>query len=491
MGGKLGNGSDLFHLQGLSIIEKRQKIRPLSHGELPTENRVILKVCSRPQPSGHLFRQCHLADVFGSRKNVGLMKLPLQKILRKLLFEPGMADDLVKHGGDWYKEGDQRIPIIIIKMKVLIAQGGGPTAVINESLVGAVLEAKKNGLEIWGSKNGISGIMKEDLINLTEIDDQKLERIAKTPASALGSTRDKPDAEYCAKILEVFKKNDIRGFFYIGGNDSSETIRLVLEAAKNSNYEMKGFHIPKTVDNDLMENDHTPGFPSAARFVAKAVMGIERDNAALPGIHLCIIMGRHAGFLTAAGGYGGAHLTYIPEVPFDLNHFADDVKKTLDQHGRAVIAISEGVQDKDGQPIITRFVKSNEVDAHGNVQLSSLPLGDVLSHYLKEKLKISRVRSDTFGYTQRSFPDPSPVDSAEARDVGIRAIQEFLKKDRASGSITVLKNSIEVTDLDKVANKTRHMPAEYYDPESKTITQACRDYLKPLVGELPSFETLF
>jgi 6-phosphofructokinase 1 len=381
-------------------------------------------------------------------------------------------------------------------MKILIAQGGGPTAVINQSLVGAILEAKKHGLEVIGARHGIKGIVKEDFINLSEIDDAKLNRIAETPASALGSTRDKPNEEYCTNILNIFKKHDIRGFFYIGGNDSSDTIRIVLEFAKQSNYEMKGFHIPKTVDNDLMENDHTPGFPSAARFVAKAVMGIERDNAALPGIHLCIIMGRHAGFLTAAGALGGAHRVYIPEHPFDLEEFAQEVKQTYDQHGRAVIAISEGIQDKDGNPIITHFVKEKEVDAHGNIQLSSLPLGDVLTDYLKQRIGASRVRSDTFGYTQRSYPDASSVDSAESRAVGQMAIQEFMKGERNSGSITIQRESSEsykaiigVSDLEKIAGKTRHMPAEYFDANTKTITPAGMKYLMPLVGELPAIET--
>lgn len=383
-------------------------------------------------------------------------------------------------------------------MKILIAQGGGPTAVINESLIGAVREAKKQGLEIWGAKHGIKGIVKGDFINLSDIDDAKLERIAKTPASALGSTRDKPDEQYCANILEVFKKNDIRGFFYIGGNDSSETIRIVLEAAKKSQYEMKGFHIPKTVDNDLMENDHTPGFPSAARFVTKAVMGIERDNAALPGIHLCVIMGRHAGFLTTAGGFGGAHLTYIPEVTFDLDGFANDVQQKLDQHGRCVVALSEGVCGADGQPIITKFVQ-NEIDAHGNVQLSGLPLGDILANDLKKRLGTSRVRQDTFGYPQRCYPDPSPVDQAESRAVGTIAIQEFVKGKRQSGSITLNRTHQEdqyefiigVSDLEKIAGKTRHLPEDFYDKKSKSITSACKDYLEPLIGELPTIETLF
>ena len=246
-----------------------------------------------------------------------------------------------------------------------------------------------------------------------------------------------------------------------------------------------------------MENDHTPGFPSAARFVAKAVMGIDRDNASLPGIHLCIIMGRHAGFLTAAAALGGAHRVYIPEHPFDLEEFAQEVKQTLEEQGRAVIAISEGIQDKDGNPIITHFVKEKEVDAHGNVQLSSLPLGDVLTNFLKEKIGASRVRSDTFGYTQRSYPDPSPIDSQEARAVGQMAIQEFMKGERDSGSMTINRASSEeysaiigVSDLEKIAGKTRHMPPEFFDAKTKTITLAGKNYLKPLVGDLPTIESL-
>ncbi|MDP2691685.1 MAG: diphosphate--fructose-6-phosphate 1-phosphotransferase [Candidatus Gracilibacteria bacterium] len=381
-------------------------------------------------------------------------------------------------------------------MKLLIAQGGGPTAVINQSLVGAVLEAKKNGLEIIGSRYGIQGIVEEDFVELHRLDDEKLNRIAETPGSVLFSTRDKPNQEYCTNILNIFQKHDIKGFFYIGGNDSSETIRIVLEAAKASQYDMKGFHIPKTVDNDLVENDHTPGFPSAARFVAKAMMGLERDNAALPGIHIAIIMGRHAGFLTAAGALGGAHRVYIPEQVFDLDHFAREVKETYEEHGRAILSISEGISGADGNPIITQFVK-NEVDAHGNIQLSGLPLGNVLADFLKEKTGISRVRQDTFGYPQRSYPDPSPVDSREARQVGEQAVQLYTEDQLQSASITIKRVSnspyeirIEPVELEKVANKTRHLPEEYYDSEKKQLTQAGLDYLMPLVGELPSIETI-
>ncbi|MDF2379777.1 MAG: diphosphate--fructose-6-phosphate 1-phosphotransferase [Candidatus Gracilibacteria bacterium] len=380
-------------------------------------------------------------------------------------------------------------------MKILIAQGGGPTAVINQSLVGAVMAAKEAGHEIIGSRHGIKGIIDEDFVELHSLDNEKLMKVAETPSSALGSTRDKPDEEYCTKILNIFQKHEITGFLYIGGNDSSETIRLVLEAAKKANYAMKGFHIPKTVDNDLMENDHTPGFPSAARFVAKAIMGLDRDNEALPGVHICIIMGRHAGFLTCAGGLGGAHRVYIPEIPFNLDHFAKEVKETVEQHGRAVLAISEGIQDADGNPIISHFV-DQETDAHGNLQLSGLPLGNVLADFLKEKGVAKRVRQDTFGYPQRCYPDASKVDQTEAFECGKVAVKS-LQSDLSSGSITIKRTSnspytveIAPVDLDKVANLTRHLPEEYYDKESKNITEAGRDYLMPLIGEIPQMERL-
>lgn len=381
-------------------------------------------------------------------------------------------------------------------MKVLIAQGGGPTAVINQSLVGAVFEAKKNDLEILGSRFGIKGIVQEDFVALHQFDQAKLSRLADTPASALGSTRDKPDDAYCEKILQVFKKHDIRGVLYIGGNDSSETIRVILDFAKRDGFEMKGFHIPKTVDNDLMENDHTPGFPSAARFVAKATMGVERDNASLPGIHLLVIMGRHAGFLTTATALGGAHLVYIPEHPFDLEEFVKESKATFDRHGRAVIGISEGIEDSKGEPIISQFVK-NEKDAYGNLQLSGLPLGDILANHLKEKLGISRVRQDTLGYPQRCFPDPSPIDQEEARKVGIFAVQSYLNPSLVSGSVTIHRVSsspyeavIGLTELEKVAGKTRKLPYDFYDLKRKMVTEKGLQYLRPLLGELPPIEKL-
>ncbi|MBF0160158.1 MAG: 6-phosphofructokinase, partial [Magnetococcales bacterium] len=178
---------------------------------------------------------------------------------------------------------------------LLIAQGGGPTAVINQSLVGAALEARRfPGIQhVYGARFGVRGIVDEEFVDLGQETRHNLEQVAATPGSALGSTRDKPDANYCAEIFRVLKQHDIRWFCYIGGNDSSDTLRIVSDFARSAHYELTAIHIPKTIDNDLMENDHTPGFPSAARFVASAVAGVDLDNRALPGIYVAVVMGRH------------------------------------------------------------------------------------------------------------------------------------------------------------------------------------------------------
>ena len=296
--------------------------------------------------------------------------------------------------------------------KVLVAQGGGPTAVINQSMAGVVLEARKfrNVERVYGAYHGVRGIINEDLLDLTQETSHNIEMVANTPSSALGSTRDKPDLKYCHEIFTVLRAHGIGYFFYIGGNDSSDTVRIVSEEARAANYPLRCIHIPKTIDNDLVGNDHTPGFPSAARFVAQAFMGANLDNAALPGVYVGVVMGRHAGFLTAASALGkkfpddGPHLIYVPERIFDIERFLADVKTNYERHGRCVIAVSEGIHDARGTPIITTLGSKVEHDAHGNVQLSGTgALADLLCEEIKSKLGIKRVRGDTFGYLQRSF----------------------------------------------------------------------------------------
>ena len=371
--------------------------------------------------------------------------------------------------------------------------------VINQSLVGAIIEAKqhKSIKRIYGSLHGIQGILDENFINLRKETNATLEAVAQTPSSALGTVRKKPTAADCTAIFKVLHKHDIRFFFYIGGNDSAETVHIINEEAKKEKYDLRCFHIPKTIDNDLRENDHTPGFGSAAKFVASAFMGDDLDNRALGGVKINIIMGRHAGFLTAAAALArthsddGPHLIYLPETPFSMVKFAKDVKQINAKLGRCVVAVSEGIADTKGVTIAAKFIK--EVDSHGNVQLSgSGALGDLLAGELKKRTKIKRVRADTFGYLQRSFAGiASETDATEARQVAATAVYVAVKE-HPNGSIAIkrkrgktYKVEYKRVPLKKVARETRHMPAKFINKDGNDVTAAFIEYVKPIVGPLP------
>jgi 6-phosphofructokinase 1 len=380
--------------------------------------------------------------------------------------------------------------------KVLVAQGGGPTAVINQSLVGVVLESR-NFSQVtcaYGAVHGVRGILNEDFLDLTQETTHNLEQVAITPSSALFSTRDKPDEKYCREMFQVMRAHDIRYFFYIGGNDSADTVRIVNEQAEKSDYEFRAIHIPKTIDNDLTVNDHTPGYGSAARFVAQAFIGANLDNAALPGVYIAVVMGRNAGFLTAASALArkyhddGPHLVYLPERPFSVDKFLKDVRSAYDRFGRCVVAVSEGIVDSEKNPIITKLVGRVEKDAHGNVQLSGTgALGDLLAQQVKEHLNIKRIRSDTFGYLQRSFFGcVSDVDQHEAREVGERAVQ-FALWHNLDGSVTIHRTGFYSVDyrlspLAEIAAKTRRMPDEFINAEGNDVTDAFIFYARPLLG---------
>ncbi|MBN8487837.1 MAG: 6-phosphofructokinase [Burkholderiales bacterium] len=380
--------------------------------------------------------------------------------------------------------------------KILVAQGGGPTAVINQSLVGVVLEARRHQAvqRVYGAAHGVRGIVNEDFLDLTQETSHNLELVAGTPAAALGSTRDKPDLAYCQEMFKVLRAHQIEHFFNIGGNDSSDTIRIVAEEAAKAGYPLRCIHIPKTIDNDLVLNDHTPGFPSAARFVAQAFAGANLDNAALPGVYVGVVMGRHAGFLTAASALGkkfpddGPHLIYVPERTFEIPKFLADVKAVHDRYGRCVVAVSEGIHDATGQPILAQLAKDLERDAHGNVQLSgSGALADLLCEEIKRNLGLKRVRGDTFGYLQRSFVGcVSDVDQREAREVGEKAVQFAMWGDR-NGSVAIKRTGFysadyELLPLEAVAGKTRTMEDEFIAPSGTDVTDAFRLYLRPLLG---------
>lgn len=391
------------------------------------------------------------------------------------------------------------------KGNAVVGQSGGPTSVINQSLVGVALEARKHNHigKLLGARHGVRGVINNDFIDLGNASEELLGRIAQTPAAALGSTRDKPDQAYCEKIFESFKKNDVRYFFYAGGNDSADTARIVYELSKAAGYELHVFHVPKTIDNDLRVHDHTPGYGSAAKFVATAIMGDNFDNASLPGVKVDVIMGRHAGFLTAAAGLArrhpedGPHLIYVPEAPFSVDKFLADVDAVYKKQGRCVIAVSEGIHDEKGTAMAVvlaeKLGRAVERDSHGNVQLSgSGILGDFLGDLIKNQLKIKRVRSDTFGYLQRSFPGlaVSETDAKEAFLVGQEAVRQSATA--VEGSVAMrrvgggeYKIETHLTPLSTVARETKHMPAEYIK-NGNDVTQAFIDYAKPLVGKLPT-----
>ena len=390
---------------------------------------------------------------------------------------------------------------------MVIAQSGGPSMVINQSLVGAVLAARSSGKvgRILGAAHGIAGILAEEFVDLRKVSVRTLETVAQTPSSALGSVRKKPTPEDCAKIFDVLRRNNVRYFFYIGGNDSAETVHIVDGEARRAKFPLACFHIPKTIDNDLRGTDHTPGFGSAARFVAMAFMGDDLDNLALGGVKIDVVMGRNAGFLTAASALArrapgdGPHLIYVPERPFSMEQFVADVQGIMERHGRCVVAVSEGICGEDGTPVAVQLASVAETDSHGNVQLSGTgALGDLLARELKARTGIKRVRADTFGYLQRSFPGiASPTDSAEARAVGAEAVRLALSGEARNGSVAIVrrpgrKYAVEFRriPLSTVAKFTRSLPPKFISKNAPDVTPAFVAYAAPLVGPLPAAATL-
>ena len=397
------------------------------------------------------------------------------------------------------------------KGKAIIGQSGGPTAVINKSLVGFIREALNSDFDqVLGARHGIEGMLNQDLVDLSSLSESQLYGIGNTPSAALGSVRKKPTSNDIEKLISIFEKQNIRNFFYIGGNDSAETANLISQGAEEIGFEMKAFHIPKTIDNDLLETDHTPGYGSAARFVAHAFQGDDAEMRSLKGIKINVLMGRHAGWLTAASTLGksteedGPHLVYLPEKPFIVEDFKKEVKEIYDSLGRCVVAVSEGIQGKDGEYFLQTYAKQSgsalagKVDSHGNVQLSgSGLLGDTLAEIVSSHIDEARVRADTFGYIQRSFiADVSQVDADEAERVGKHAV--VASKERKSGSIILKRqlsanyfSDVDVVELHKVAKHTKNMPMEFLDSKKPYVTNDFFEYAMPLTGGIEPKTQIF
>lgn len=430
-----------------------------------------------------------------------------------------------------------------VKGNLVVGQSGGPTAVINASMVGVVTEAMKHeAIEgIYGMRNGVEGVLREDFIDMRSETHEELERVAQTPSAGLGSCRFKPKEEDCLNIFNIFTKYNIRYFFYCGGNDSALSAGIINKIAREQNYELCVFHVPKTVDNDLLVTDHCPGYGSAAKYVAQCFMGNDTDNQSLNGIKIDICMGRNAGWLTAAAAMArvnpgdGPHLIYFPERSYTLQGILDDVDAAYQKHGRALVAVSEGVADQDGylflqsdriraelkalemDAIIDAFDASGKVeelsggakvDAFGHTQLSGTgALADFLSSavkihlYRKYNIK-ARVRADTLGYAQRSMAGVvSEVDALEAREAGEAAVKAAMMGD-IDGSICFRRmptafgkylcepfraslEDVSGVNFPKGMKQYRPMEDKYIAESNNDVTPEFIEWVRPLLGELP------
>jgi 6-phosphofructokinase 1 len=382
----------------------------------------------------------------------------------------------------------------------VIAQGGGPTAVINQTLAGAITAIREHhpGARILGARHGVRGLRDGSLADLAALSTQDLARLARTPGAALGSTRDKPDAAYCEAVLKGLRTAGADAFIYIGGNDTAGTQLIISEASGGS---IACVHAPKTIDNDLVENDHTPGFISAAEFVAGAFAGADLDFRSLPGIYVGIVMGRHAGFLTAASAAwrmdadSAPHLVYVPERAFERARFIDAVRATLGRHGRCIVAMSEGASDKDGRSLVEGLVPAEllERDPHGNVRLSGTDLGQAVERMLAEDLPKVRARVDTFGYLPRCHAGVvNPMDQREAFEAGASAVEAA---DSGSFSIAIQYDGTSTRPvrvrLDAVAGKTRHMPDDFLEADEDQVSGTCTAYLSRLLPPRPDLALPF
>lgn len=386
----------------------------------------------------------------------------------------------------------------------LVGQSGGPTAVINQTLVGVVQAAlaAEEIEQVYGAVHGIRGILDGQFCDFAAQDPDNLELVAQTPSAALLSVRLKPTQEICQAILERFQQLGIRYFFYIGGNDTAETTHIINEMAVAAGYDLRCIHCPKTIDNDLRVTDHCPGFGSAAKWVTQAFMGDNLDNRSLGGIKINIVMGRDAGWLTAASALArvfpddGPHLIYCPECDFSMDAFLADMTACYQRLGRCVAAVSEGIHGPGGAPIIDL----GEVDSHGNRQLSgSGALGDFLADQVKAHLKKlepdtqHRIRADTFGYLQRCFPGVvSDVDAAEARAAGSFAVASALD-DTISGSVAFRRTGegdayavdCFITPLASVARETKAMPRDWLNEAGNDVVEdKVVPYIRPLAGDV-------
>ena len=384
-----------------------------------------------------------------------------------------------------------------LRGKLIVAQSGGPTPVFNNSACGMIQEALRHEDvfdEMYGAVNGVMGILHEQLIDLRKETPATIAGLRKTPATALGTCRRKLNEQDMERILAVFKAHNIRYFFYNGGNDSMDTANKISQMAAAANYEMRVIGIPKTVDNDLVETDHCPGFGSAARFMALATRDVGRDTEAgaltTTAVTIMEAMGRDVGWLTASSAIGrrderdAPHLIYLPEAPFTIEKFLSDVQRVYDRLGFVVVAASEGIRDSAGKLLLT----SSSVDAFGHTQLGGV--GEFLAKVVADKLKI-KTRSNIAGTIQRAMISAaSPSDLEEAYLVGKMGVKYALEG-QTGMMVSLIRQSdapyacvTGLAPLSKVANAVKAIPADDITPDGNDVNEKFLRYVTPLVGEL-------
>jgi 6-phosphofructokinase 1 len=381
------------------------------------------------------------------------------------------------------------------KGNLVVGQSGGPTAVINNSLVGVIHEAMQHQEigGIYGMMHGIAGMLQEEFIDLRREPAQTLELLRNTPASALGTVRYKvKDSDY-ERLLKVFMAHDVRYFFYIGGNDSADTTNKISRLAQGQGYELYAIGVPKTVDNDLACTDHCPGYGSAARFVAAAIRNTGYDTVAMGDsgpLKLMEIMGRNAGWLAAAAALAKERpedppqLIYLPEHRVNVEQIVEDVNYWYKKLGYCVVAVSEGLRDENGHEI--GIAPKGAKDAFGHARQGGVV--ELLEQVIQDKLKV-RARWDKPQYLQRSFGEMmSPVDREEAYQAGRAAVRAAIAG-QTGQMVTLLRRSsspyiceMGLSPLGEVANVEHKLPAEYINKAGNGVTEAFLEYARPLIG---------
>ncbi len=380
----------------------------------------------------------------------------------------------------------------------LLGQSGGPTSVINASAAGVFIEALKqpNITEVYGAVHGIKGILHEDFIDIKQESLEELELLKNTPSSSIGSVRyklkdPKKDSSEYQKLLDVFKKYNIRYFFYNGGNDSMDTCNKISKFFKKSGYDCNVMGVPKTIDNDLNATDHSPGYASAAKYVATTFMELFHDATVYdtPQVTVVEVMGRNAGWLTAAAALAqykgqGPDLIYLPEVAFDIDAFFAQVNQVLLEKGKVIVAVSEGVKTKDGKYIPELF-QDLKKDAFGHAQLGGT--AQVLAQEIGKRTNV-KVRAIEFSLLQRSAAHlASKVDVEEAYNAGKKAVQAAVRgtTDKMVGFKRISSNPYKIKyvllPLKLAANTEQKVPLEWILPEGKGLTQEFIDYALPLI----------